>query len=207
MVAVTARLEDRDLGSAMTDIRAAVSALHLPASVRVEYGGLYREQQDSFRELALVFVTALLLVTGLLLYLYENWAVVGAILATIVASVCGVFIGLWVSGTELDVSAVMGLTMVVGIVAEVAIFFFAEVPLQRDADQTQVLLAGSRRLRPILMTSLIAILALLPLALSAGGSLQTPLAIAIIAGLLAAVPLVLLFMPVVYWRLAGSTRS
>ena len=154
-----------------------------------------------------MFVTALLLVTGLLLYLYENWAVVGAILATIVASVCGVFIGLWVSGTELDVSAVMGLTMVVGIVAEVAIFFFAEVPLQRDADQTQVLLAGSRRLRPILMTSVIAILALLPLALSAGGSLQTPLAIAIIAGLLAAVPLVLLFMPVVYWRLSGSTRS
>jgi multidrug efflux pump subunit AcrB len=207
MVAVTARLEDRDLGSAMTDIRAAVRALHLPASVRVEYGGLYREQQDSFRELALVFVTALLLVTGLLLYLYENWAVVGAILATIVASVCGVFVGLWASGTELDVSAVMGLTMVVGIVAEIAIFFFAEVPLQRDADQAQVLLAGSRRLRPILMTSLIAILALLPLALSAGGSLQTPLAIAIIAGLLAAVPLVLLFMPVVYWRLAASAKA
>ena len=202
MVAVTARLEDQDLGSAMAEIRAVVRSLHLPPSVRVEYGGLFREQQESFREMALVFVTALLLITGLLLYLYENWAVVAAILAAIAVAVCGVFVGLWVSGTELDVSAVMGLTMVIGIVAEVAIFFFAEVPLQPAAEPTQVLEAGSRRLRPILMTSLIAILALLPLAFSTGGSLQTPLAIAIIAGLLTAVPAVLLFMPVAYWLFA-----
>jgi CzcA family heavy metal efflux pump len=205
MVAVTARLEDRDLGSAMQDIQQAVRDLHLPASVRVEYGGLYREQQASFQGLAMVFLTALLLVTALLLYLYEQWRVVIAILATITASVSAVFLGLWVTGTELDVSAVMGLTMVVGIVAEVAIFFFAEMPTDGEVDARQVVLAGSRRLRPILMTSLIAILALMPLALGFNGaSMQTPLAIAIISGLVAAVPLVLLFMPAVYWRLGRS---
>ncbi len=203
MVAVTARLEGRDLGSAMGEIQRVVGQMHLPASIRVEYGGLYREQQSSFQGLALVFLTALLLVTALLLYLYEQWAIVISILATIAASVTAVFLGLWVTATELDVSAVMGLTMVIGIVAEVAIFFFAEIPTDRSAGAQQVVLAGSRRLRPILMTSLIAILALLPLALGLGNgaSMQTPLAIAIISGLVAAVPLVLLFMPAVYWLL------
>jgi multidrug efflux pump subunit AcrB len=203
MVAVTARLEGRDLGSAMGEIQRVVQQMHLPASIRVEYGGLYREQQASFQGLALVFLTALLLVTALLLYLYEQWAIVIAILATIAASVTAVFLGLWITATELDVSAVMGLTMVIGIVAEVAIFFFAEIPTDRSAGVQQVVLAGSRRLRPILMTSLIAILALMPLALGlgSGASMQTPLAIAIISGLVAAVPLVLLFMPAVYWLL------
>lgn len=206
MVAVTARLEGRDLGSAMKEVQQAVREMHLPASIRVEYGGLYREQQASFRGLAVVFVTALLLITALLLYLYEQWAVVLSILATIGASVSAVFLGLWVSGTELDISALMGLTMVVGIVAEVAIFFFAEIPTENAADARQIVEAGSRRLRPILMTSVIAILALLPLALGLGNgaSMQTPLAIAIISGLVAAVPLVLLFMPSLYWRLKSQ---
>ena len=205
MVAVTARLEGRDLGSAMGEIQRVVGQMHLPASIRVEYGGLYREQQASFQGLALVFLTALLLVTALLLYLYEQWAIVFSILATIAAAVTAVFLGLWITATELDVSAVMGLTMVIGIVAEVAIFFFAEIPTDRRAGAQQVVLAGSRRLRPILMTSLIAILALMPLALGLGNgaSMQTPLAIAIISGLVAAVPLVLLFMPAVYWLLSG----
>ena len=202
MIAVTGRLEGRDLGSAMTEVRRVVRDMRIPPSIRVEYGGLYREQQSSFQGLALVFLTALLLVTALLLYLYEQWAVVLAILATIAASVSSVFLGLWITGTELDVSAIMGLTMVVGIVAEIAILFFADIPIEGGAKLEQIVLAGSRRLRPILMTSLIAVFALMPLALGLNGaSMQTPLAIAIIAGLLGAVPLVLLFMPVVYWLL------
>ena len=203
MIAVTARLEGRDLGSAVAEVRRAVTAMHLPSSVRVEYGGLYAEQQRSFRDMAAVFGAAVLLVAVLLLYLYEEWEVVVAILATIGLSVAAVFIGLWVTGTELDISAMMGLTMIVGIVAEIAVFYFAEFTTHATADAAALVHAGRHRLRPILMTSLIAILALLPLALGlgTGSSMQTPLAVAIISGLIAALPLVLLVMPVAYLRL------
>lgn len=200
MVAVTARLEGRDLGSAMKDVRRAVAAMHLPPQIRVEYGGLYAEQQRSFRGLSAVFAAAVFLVTALLLYLYESWAVVGSILVTVLLSVASVFVGLWVTGTELNISAMMGLTMIVGIVTEVAVFYFAELDINTLVDRTSLVAAGRYRLRPILMTSLIAILALMPLALGlgTGSAMQTPLAIAIISGLVAAIPLVLLVMPVAY---------
>jgi CzcA family heavy metal efflux pump len=206
MVAVTARLEGLDLGSGMREVRKAVQELNLPKTIRVEYGGLYQEQQSSFLGLAGVFATAVLLVAALLLYLYERWAVVLAILATIAGSVCAVFIGLWATGTELDVSAMMGLTMIVGIVAEVAVFYFAELSGHEDHSPQALVSAGVHRLRPIVMTSLIAILALLPLALrlGTGAEMQTPLAIAIISGLIAAVPLVLIFMPVTYQALRSD---
>jgi multidrug efflux pump subunit AcrB len=205
MVAVTARLEGRDLGSAIKDVKSAVASMHLPPSLRVEYGGVYAEQQRSFRGLAAVFAAAVLLVTSLLLYLYERWAIVLAVLATVALSVAAVFIGLWVTNTELNISAMMGLTMIVGIVAEIAIFYFSE--LDQEGDATALLGAGRRRLRPILMTSLIAILALMPLALGlgTGSAMQTPLAIAIISGLIAALPLVLVVMPVFY--LLASRRT
>ncbi len=204
-VAVTARLENRDLGSAMSEVRKVVAGMHLPGGVRVEYGGLYAEQQRSFRGLAAVFAAAILLVTALLLYLYENWAIVLSIIATVFLSVTGVFVGLLVTGTELDISAMMGLTMVVGVVAEIAVFYFAELEDGATATPEALVLAGRRRLRPILMTSLIAILALLPLALSlgTGAEMQKPLAVAIIAGLVTAVPLVLLAMPATYRWLSG----
>jgi multidrug efflux pump subunit AcrB len=205
MVAVTARLENRDLGSAMKDVRQMITSMRLPTSVRVEYGGLYAEQQRSFTGLAAVFGAAVLLVIALLLFLYERWAVVGAIMATVLLSVAAVFVGLWITGTELNISAMMGMTMIVGIVTEIAIFYFAELDTETISGHASLVDAGCKRLRPILMTSLIAILALLPFALGigTGSAMQTPLAIAIIAGLIAAVPNVLLVMPALYALLLG----
>jgi CzcA family heavy metal efflux pump len=203
MVAVTARLEGLDLGSAIKEVKSTVAAMHLPPRLRIEYGGVYAEQQRSFRGLATVFAAAVLLVTALLLYLYEQWAIIVSILATVALSVAAVFVGLWVTGTELNISAMMGLTMIVGIVAEIAVFYFSELEEldEEHARGTALVTAGRRRLRPILMTALIAILALLPLALGigTGSEMQTPLAIAIISGLIAAVPIVLVVMPVIYW--------
>ena len=209
MIAVTARLAGRDLGSAMTEVRSRVAAMHLPAAVRVEYGGLYAEQQKSFRGLTAVFAAAVLLVTGLVLYLYERWAVVAAILTTVLLSVAAVFIGLWLTGTDLNISAMMGLTMVVGIVTEVAVFYFAELNTREASNRAALISAGRYRLRPILMTSLIAILALMPLALGigTGSAMQTPLAIAIISGLVAAIPLVLIIMPTIYFMLTVTRPS
>ncbi|PTS90787.1 transporter [Sphingomonas sp. HMWF008] len=196
-IGVTARLEGRDLGSGMRDVRRAVAALHLPAAIRVEYGGLYAQQQQSFADLTVVFVAALLLTALLLTFLFErlNWTL--AAIATVLLSAAAVLCGLWLTGIELDISALMGLTMVVGMVGELVIFFLAELPRDGAIDLTHLRAAGEKRLRPILMSALIAILTLAPLALgvSRGAGLQKPLATAIIFGLSAAVPLVLLFLP------------
>ncbi|MCE7951873.1 MAG: efflux RND transporter permease subunit [Xanthomonadales bacterium PRO7] len=209
MVAVTARLEGRDLGSAMNDVKASVAQMKLPVGVQVEYGGLYGQQQDSFRAMALVFAGALLLIVTLLMFLYENIAVVASILIATFCSLAGVFAGLWLTNTELDLSSIMGLTMILGIVTEIAIFYFAEIDFSRALDRHALIEAGTMRMRPILMTSLIAILALSPLALGigTGAAMQQPLAIAIVAGLIAAVPIVLILMPAVYALLARMPRE
>ena len=196
-VAVTARLEGRDLGSGMTDVRAAVAGLHLPPSVRVDYGGLYAQQRQSFADLALVFAAALLLTALLLTIVFERIAWTLAAIATVLLSAAAVLAGLWLTGIELDISALMGLTMVVGMVTELVIFFLAEIDGEAPVDLAALRHAGAKRLRPILMSALIAILTLAPLALgvSRGAGLQRPLATAIIFGLVAAVPVVLLFLP------------
>ena len=208
LVAVTARLEGRDLGSAMREVSQTVSRLSLPSGVRVEYGGLYAEQQKSFRDLAVVFVTALMLVGVLFLYLFRSWPAVVGIIVTLALSAASVFLGLWVTGTELNISAMMGLTMVIGIVAELGVFYLSELPSDRRPDVDSLIAAGRARLRPILMSAMIAILALSPLALGLGegSAMQKPLAIAIITGLLAGVPLILIFAPALYARLS-TTRQ
>jgi multidrug efflux pump subunit AcrB len=117
-------------------------------------------------------------------------------------AVCAVFIGLWVTGIELNITAMMGMTMIVGIVTEVAIFFFSEFFDVAAGRPVSVALveAGQNRMRPIAMTTLAAILTLLPLALAIGqgSSMQQPLAVAIIAGLVVQLPLVLLVMPSIF---------
>ncbi len=208
-VAVTARLEGRDLGSGMQAVRATVAGLHLPASVRVDYGGLYAEQQKSFTDLALVFTAALLLSALLLTVLFERFTWTLATLATVLLSVAAVLAGLWVTGIELDISALMGLTMVVGMVTELAIFYLAEIEAEGPLTRQSLLEAGKKRLRPILMSALIAILTLSPLALglSRGSGLQQPLATAIIFGLTAAVPLLLLFLPAMIMSLSKVAKT
>ncbi len=218
MVAVTGRIEGRDLGSTMNDVKAAVAKLNLPAGVSVDYGGLYREQQKSSRDLLIVFVSAVLLVFLLMLFLYERFTVALSIIATTLLSLTGVFTGLWLTGTERNISAMMGMTMVVGMITEIAVFYFAELGDEDPANSAALTQAGVKRMRAILMSATIAILALLPLAfgLGAGSAMQTPLAIAIISGLLVAVPLVLLVMPAIYqvlgrlrwpWRRRSSASS
>ena len=205
-IAVTARLEGRDLGSAMTEVRSTVSGLNLPASIRVDYGGLYAQQQKSFSDLTLVFAAALLFTALLLTFLFESVAWTVAALATVLLSAAAVLMGLWVTGIELDISALMGLTMVVGMVTELVIFFLAEIDRDQPVTVAALHEAGSKRLRPIVMSALIAVLTLSPLALglSRGSGLQQPLATAIIFGLTAAVPLVLLFLPALLAVLPGT---
>ena len=208
MVAVTARIENRDLGSTMKDVQRSLSSLALPKGVYIEYGGLFKEQQQSFRDLAVVFISAVLLVATLLLFLYEDIAIVLSILITALASLSGVFTGLWLTGVELNISSMMGITMIIGMVTEIAIFYFSELK-HNDGSSGDPIEAGILRMRPILMSSIIAVLALMPLALGlgAGSAMQKPLAVAIISGLIIAVPLVLVLMPAIYTLIKKKTIS
>jgi len=203
MVAVTARIEGRDLGSTISDVQRALGEGNLlPAGLYYELGGLYQQQQIAFKGLLTVFGAAVALVFGLLLFLYERFRVALAVMAMPLLAVGAVFVGLWITGIELNISAMMGMTMIIGIVTEVAIFYVSELHgLVRDDGmpfEKALVAAGRNRLRPIAMTTIAAILALLPLAfaLGQGSAMQQPLAIAIISGLIVQLPLVLLLLPV-----------
>ncbi|TCM20651.1 CzcA family heavy metal efflux pump [Novosphingobium sp. PhB165] len=208
-IPVTARLEGKDLGTGMSEVQTAVAALHLPAGVRVDYGGLYAQQQQSFSDLTTVFVAALLLSALLLTLLFERWAFTAAVIGTVLLSTAAVFVGLWLTGTELDISALMGLTMVIGMITELAIFYLAELVPGAPVDAAALLEAGRARLRPIVMSALIAILTLLPLAsgLGRGSGLQRPLATAIIAGLGIGAPLVLTLLPTLLLLFGGKLQK
>ena len=203
MVAVTGRISGRSLGATIADVKRVLARPGLlPKGMYYQLGGLYQQQQQAFRGLSVVLLAAIALVFALLLFLYESFRVALVILAMPLLAIPAVFAGLWLTGIELNISAMMGMTMIVGIVTEVAIFYFSELE-QAAADMPlheALHEAGRHRTRPILMSTLAAILTLLPLALALGGGsqMQQPLAVAIISGLLVQVPLVLLLMPVLY---------
>ncbi|MCA9759014.1 MAG: efflux RND transporter permease subunit [Candidatus Eisenbacteria bacterium] len=208
MTAVTGRLEGRDMGSAMRDVNRAMAGVRLPAGTRYEFGGLYAEQQKSFRDLTLVFGAAFTLSALLLLYLFRDFSRTVSILGVVVLSIGGVLFGLWVTRTELNIAAMMGLTMVIGIIAELGVFYFAELP-DGETEHHHRISAGLARLRPITMSALIAILALLPIALKIGegSALLAPMAVAIISGLLVGAPLVLVAGPVFHGALGPHRRG
>jgi len=212
MDAVTARVEGRDVGSTASEVERLVARPgFLPAGVTFEMGGLFAEQRAAFRDLMLVFAAAVAAVFVLLLVIYERFRVAGVILVMPLVAASAVAIGLFLAGVELNIMALMGTTMIVGITTEVAIFYFTEYEAllaEGVAPDAALVQAGVNRLRPIAMTTLAAILALAPLALAPGGgaSMERPLAVAIIAGLVAQGPLVLLAMPAFY-RIVGGVRA
>ncbi len=201
MIAVTGRISGRDIGSVAAQVKQALNRPGLlPRGVYYSLGGLYAEQQKAFAGLVAVFVGAVALVFLLLLFLYESFRVAIAMLLTSLLALAAVFVGLWLTGTEMNITSMMGMTMIVGIVTEVAIFYYSEyVELSGEADQqTRLIKAGHNRMRPIAMTTLAAICALLPLGLGIGqgAAMQQPLAIAIISGLAVQLPMVLIALPV-----------
>jgi CzcA family heavy metal efflux pump len=212
MVAVTGRISGRDLGSVIRDVKKALDQPGLlPPEVYFTLGGLYAQQQIAFTGLLTVFLAAVILVFALLLFLYETFFGALAILGTTLTALSAVFLGLWLTGTELNISSMMGLTMIVGIVTEVAIFYSSEyhaLPAELDR-HSALILAGKNRMRPIAMSTLAAILALLPLALGIGqgAAMQQPLAIAIISGLFIQLPLVLIVLPVLMATFRRRTFS
>jgi multidrug efflux pump subunit AcrB len=211
-VTVTGRTEGTDLGSAVAGVQKAVDALHLPPTIRVEYGGTYEEQQKSFRDFAFVLVLAIVLVFIVLLFEFRTFAAPIAILASALLSTSGVFIALLITRTTFNVSSFMGMIMVVGIVAKNGILLLDADQRVRDAGASAsdaMLQACRRRLRPIVMTALATIAGMLPLAfaLGAGSQMLQPLAIAVIGGILISMVLSLIITPAVHFYLSRGEST
>lgn len=206
MVAVTARISGRDLGSTVADIqRTLKERLVVPNGVTLQYGGTYETQQESFRGLLLVLFGASLLVITVLTIEFESNFIPAVVYAVTLLSLFGVFAALWITNVNFNITSFMGAIMVVGIVAENSIFIvhYAETLRKNGASHRESLIeAATIRFRPIIMTALAAILALLPLALGigAGAQMQQPLAIAVIGGFTTSSILLLFVLPVLLVR-------
>ena len=200
MGVVSARLENRDLGSTIKEIKNKISSnIYLPQGYHIEYGGAYAQQQQSFIELLMILITSSLLVFGVILFLFRDVKVALAILIIAVLGISGSYLALFITGTPLNVGSYTGLIMIVGIIGENSIFTFLQFKetLHEQSVDDSIVYAISTRLRPKLMTALGAIIALMPLALGigAGAELHQPLAIAVIGGFLIALPLLLIVLP------------
>jgi multidrug efflux pump subunit AcrB len=212
LVEVTGRFEGVDLGSGIVAVKKAVNDLHLPASIRVEYGGTYEEQQKSFRDLLMVLVLALVLLFVVLLFEFRTFSAPTAILASALLSTFGGFLALFVTRTTFNVASFMGMIMVIGIVAKNGILLLDAEHRFRDlgfSTEDAMLQAGRRRLRPIAMTALATIFGMLPLALAlgAGSQMLQPLAIAVIGGLMSSMVLSLIFTPAIHFFLQPKKLS
>ncbi|MFI0491012.1 efflux RND transporter permease subunit [Flavobacterium sp.] len=201
MSVVTGRLNNRDLGSVMTEIQQKVSSdIHLPSGYYIEYAGAYKDQQQSFKELLMILIASSLLVFGVILFLFRDFRAAIVILFISILGISGSYILLFITNTPLNVGSYTGIIMIVGIISENAIFTFLQFretfKLDRNVNKSLVY-SISTRLRPKLMTALGAIIALLPLAIGigTGSELHQPLAIAVIGGFIIAMPLLLIVLP------------
>ncbi|MBS1531443.1 MAG: efflux RND transporter permease subunit, partial [Bacteroidetes bacterium] len=207
---ITARLDQAEIGTVMPQIQKAIAQkVSLPEGYSIEYGGDYAQQQQSFKELLTILITASLLVFGVILFLFKQFRIALLILVLAVLGTSGSLLALYITKTPLNVGSYTGLIMIVGIIGENAIFTFLQFKqraleimgdhpanVKQDVNEA-IVFSISTRLRPKLMTAIGAIIALMPLALGigAGAQLHQPLAIAVIGGFIVALPLLLIVLP------------
>ena len=202
-VAVTARLEGRDLGSAMAEIQEKLGKDKSMPPGMIEFGGLFQQQQESFNNLMLVLVMAIFLVFTVLLVEFRSFSEPFAIVFGAVLALFGTVFALWITGTSLNVVSFLGAIIGVGIVAKNGILMldYVERLLADGVGLEDALVrSGYRRLRPVLMTSMAAAFGMLPLAygIGSGADMLKPLAIAVIGALCISVLLSLVATPTLY---------
>jgi multidrug efflux pump subunit AcrB len=213
---VTARLEGVDLGTGVAAVQKMVTDMHLPPSIRVDYGGTYKEERKSAADLDTVLVLAVILIFIVLLFEFRSFSAPIAILSSAILSTSGVFFALLITNTTFNISSRMGLIMVIGIVAKNGILLL-------DANQKFIhfgfspeeamIQAGRRRLRPIVMTAMAAVAGMLPLSVAAylglgtGSQMLQPLAIAVIGGILISMVLSLIVTPAMQFYLTKNKKG
>ncbi len=202
-VAITARLEARDLGSAMTEIRDRLSQDKSIPKGTIEFGGLYQQQQESFRHLLVVLAMAIFLVFTVLLLEFRSFPAPLSIVFGAVLAMFGAVMALYLSHTSLNVVSLLGAIIGVGIVAKNGILMLDFAKFLRTSGinlEEALVQAGRRRLRPVLMTSGTTALGMLPLAygIGSGADMLRPLAIAVIGAVCISVLLSLVATPTLY---------
>ena len=203
-VTVSADLFERDLGDTMDEIRNKLNEnLVLPAGYELEYGGEYQEMQNAFSDLGFAFILAIVLVYMVMASQFESLIDPFIIMFTVPMAIIGVLFGLYITGYTLSVVSIIGLVMLAGIVVNNAIVlvdYINTVRLRGKEMKEAIIEAAPVRLRPVLMTALTTILALLPIALGfgEGAEIQAPMAVVVISGLIAATFLTLYVVPVLY---------
>lgn len=203
IMSVTADVFGRNLGVVMSDVAAAVAALDVPSNINVRFGGDVQEMQDSFGDLGTALILAVFLVYAVMAAQFESFRHPFTIMFSVPLAAIGVVIGLVVTGTPLSVPGFIGLIMLAGIVVNNAIVLvdYVNILRGRGMERNEALVnAGRTRLRPVLMTTLTTILAMIPLALGIGegAEVQVPMAIVVIFGLLFSTALTLVVVPLMY---------
>jgi multidrug efflux pump subunit AcrB len=212
MMPITGRLEGRDMGSVIDDVKKLLAGERLPVGYTYAIGGQYESQQESFRSLIVVLSIAVLLVFGLLVAQFRRFTAAVVIMSAAPLSLVGAFGLLLLTGTPLNVSSFMGLILLIGLIVKNGIILmdYADRLGEQGMDRREALVqAGAVRLRPILMTTLCTLFGLLPLALGlgSGAELQKPLAIAVIGGLSVSTIVTLVFVPAMISVLHDRQRS
>jgi len=203
MAVISARLEGRDLGSAVAEVKSVLAGVKLPVGYSLEVGGLYESQRQAFRELLLVSGVATALVFLILVIQFRSFTSSLLILLAAPLSLGGALAMLIWTNTDLNVSSAMGLILLVGLVVKngIVLLDFVEMRRAEGLPLDDAVLAAARiRVRPILMTTLCTLFGLLPLALGlgAGAELQKPLALAVIGGLSLSTIVTLYLVPAAY---------
>jgi HAE1 family hydrophobic/amphiphilic exporter-1 len=204
IITINANFTGRDMGSVISDIRKGLRAVPVPKDFAILFGGDYEEQQKAFRELMLGFVLAIFLVYMVMAGQFESWRDPFVVLFSIPMALIGIAVTMILTGTIFSIQAFIGCIMLAGIVVNNAILLVDYTnQMRRNEGMTlmeAITLSGSRRLRPILMTTLTTVLGLLPLSfgLGEGGETQAPLARVVIGGLLSSTLITLVLIPVVY---------
>lgn len=204
VVTVSANISGRDMGSILADIREGLRKVAVPDDFSIVFGGDYEEQEKAFRELLLSLVLAVLLVYMVMASLYESVRYPLVVMFSVPFAAIGVILMLFVTGTSFNVQSFIGCIMLGGIVVNNAILLVDHTNLLRRRDgmalRDAIEEAGRRRLRPILMTAMTTILAMVPLAIGMGegGEVQAPLARTVIGGLISSTLITLIIIPAVY---------
>ena len=212
VVNIEAQISGRDLGSTAADIQQLLLKLHLPPGVTVQLSGQYESQQQAFRELLMILILAALIIFIILLFEFNSFRTALAILIGTSLSVSGVFLFLFLSGTTLDISAFMGMIMIIGVVVNNGILLidYTEKYLKENPNTYEALLMAARvRLRPILMTTLSSIFGFIPLAfaIGEGAEMLKPLAISMIGGMSLSMIFSLFVIPVLYQSFNGRKTN
>lgn len=203
IITVSTVVQDRPMSDIIADAQPLIDKMDVPSGVSINLSGSYEDQQDSFRDLAMLAVLIIILVYIVMASQFESFTYPGIIMTSIMFAFSGVVLILWITGTNLNVMSMIGGIMLIGIVVKNGIVLIDYITLNRERGMSitkSVLHAGKSRMRPVLMTSLTTILGMVPMAVGTGegAEMWRPMGVAVIGGLTFSTILTLLFVPTLY---------